>query len=228
VKDRGKRPFNYMLVVGIAMAIVILIAFVNMLRTSESGTVGIGDVGIGEKVAPFAVPIALSDLDGDANVDPDQACSVEGDDVLRICDYFRRPLVMSFWFTKGASSCIDQQDIFDEVARKYRRQAGFVSINVRDDRGRVRDLVRDHDWKVPVGYDRDGAVSNEYRVGGCPTFLFIRPGGVLESAEIGSTDSEKLGSQVRSLIDGESKEAKQEAPQGQATGRAGASGRSGI
>jgi hypothetical protein len=222
VKDRGKKPFNYMLVVGIAMAIVILIAFVNMLRTSESGTVGIGDVGLGEKVAPFAVPLALSGLDGDANIDPDQACSVEGDDVLRICDYFKRPLVMSFWFTKGASSCIDQQDVFDRVARKYRRQAGFVSINVRDDRDRVRDLIKEHGWKVPVGYDRDGAVSNEYRVGGCPTFLFIRPGGVLESAEIGSTDTEKLGAQVRSLIDGD--QAKQEAPQGQTTGPAGAGG----
>lgn len=223
MKDRAKKPFNYMLVVGVAMAIVILIAFVNMLRTSESGTVGIGDVGLGKKVAPFAVPLALSDLDGDANIDPDQACSVEGDDVLRICDYFRRPLVMSFWFTKGASSCIDQQDVFDQVAREYRRRAGFVSINVRDDRDRVRALIQEHGWKVPVGYDRDGAVSNEYRVGGCPTFLFIRPGGVLESAEIGSTDTEKLGAQVRSLIDGES-EAKQEAPQGQATGPAGAGG----
>lgn len=215
MKDRDKKPFNYMVVVGLALALVIVLAFVNMLRTSESGTVGIGDVGIGEQVAPFAVPLALSDLDGDANVDPDQACSVEGDDVLRICDYFDRPLVMSFWFTKGASSCIDQQDVFDQVASTYRREAGFVSINVRDDRDRVRELIGEHGWSVPVGYDRDGAVSNEYRVGGCPTFLFIRPGGVLESAEIGATDTGTLGAQVRSLIDGQSKETKpQEAPDG--------------
>jgi len=210
LKEAGKKPFSYMTLVGVIFLVVVLVALFNMLKTTDSGTVGIGEVGIGDRAAPFAVPLAMSGLDGDANIDPDEACSVEGADVLRICDYFERPLVMSFWFTKGASSCIDQQDVFDEVAAKYRRQAGFVSINVRDDRDRVRELIGEHGWKVPVGYDRDGAVSNIYRVGGCPTFLFFRKGGVLEDAEIGENDAGQLGAQVRSLIDGESKATQQE------------------
>ena len=218
MKDRQKKPFNYMTLVGVIFLIVVLVALFNMLRTSDSGTVGIGDVGIGDKAAPFAVPLAMSDLDGDANIDPDQACSVEGADVMRACDYFKRPLVMSFWFTKQASSCIDEQDVFDEVAARYRRKAGFVSINIRDDRDRVRELIEEHGWKVPVGYDRDGAVSNIYRIGGCPTFLFFRRGGVLEDTAIGDTSPEELGSQVRSLIDGEPQTAKQEAASGQRAG----------
>ena len=36
---------------------------------------------------------------------------------------------------------------------------------------------------MPVGYDRDGAVSNLYRVGGCPTLVYAYPGGILERAE---------------------------------------------
>jgi hypothetical protein len=216
-----KKPFNYMTLVGVVFLIVVLVALFNMLRTTDSGTVGIGEVGIGDRAAPFAVPLAISDLDGDANVDPDQACAVRGEDVLRICDYFDRPLVMSFWFTKGASSCIGQQDVFEEVAARYRRRAGFVSINIRDDRDRVRELIEEHGWEVPVGYDRDGAVSNIYRVGGCPTFLFFRKGGVLEDAEIGNTTPEELGSQVRSLIDGQSKATQQKAAPGQASGGAG-------
>lgn len=213
-RGRGQ-PFNYMALVGVIFLIVIGIALFNMLRTTDSGTVGIGDVGIGEEAAPFAVPIASSELDGDANVDPDEACSVEGSDVLRVCDYFDRPLVMSFWFTKGAESCIDQQDVFDEVAARFERRAGFVSINVRDDRERVRELIDERGWEVPVGYDRDGAVSNMYRIGGCPTFLFYREGGVLERAEIGETDAEELGSQVRSLIDGKQQETQSPEPPGQ-------------
>ena len=82
---------------------------------------------------------------------------------------------------------------------------------MRDDRDRVRELIEENDWKVLVGYDRDGAVSNLYRVGGCPTYLFYREGGVLRNAEIGNTTSEELGAQVRSLIDGQSK-AEQETP----------------
>jgi hypothetical protein len=221
----GGLPPGYVAVIGVLFAaiavVAIILALVVPLETQESGSVGIGDVGLGEKVDPFAVPIATSDLEGDANIDPDQACSVPGDDVLRICDYFDRPLVVSFWFTKGASACIDEQDDFDVVASRFSERAGFVSINVRDDRDRVRELIDERGWEVTVGHDTDGAVSNIYRVGGCPTFLFIRPGGILERAEIGSTTVPELSAQVRSLIDGEEvpQAGTQAAPEAEAAGQ---------
>jgi hypothetical protein len=199
----GSFPVNFSALIGLLIAIIVIFVFVNALRNTESGTVGIGSAGIGEKVEPFAVPLAMSDLEGDANVEPAQACQVAGDDVMRICDYFDRPLLISFWFTGGAAECIDQQDVFDQVATRFRKRVGAVSINVRDDRGRVRDLIEERGWKVPVGHDTDGAVSNVYRVGGCPTFLFVKPGGVLERAEIGRTTVEELSSQVRSFLDGQ-------------------------
>ena len=198
-----KLPFNYGALVGLVFALIIAVALFSLLTGRESGTVGIGDVGIGEKVAPFAVPIATSDLEGDANIDPDEACDVRGEDVLRICDYFDRPTVISFWFTTGASACIDQQDVFETVARRFGDRVNTVSINVRDDRERVRELIEQRDWQVTVGHDTDGAVSNIYRVGGCPTFLFVAPGGVLEKAEIGRTTVGELSAQVRSFVDGE-------------------------
>lgn len=198
-----KLPLNYGALVGLVFALIIAVAVFSLLTSRESGTVGIGDVGIGEKVAPFAVPIATSDLEGDANIDPDEACDLPGDDVLRICDYFDRPTVVSFWFTTGASACIEQQDVFETVAERFGDRVGMVSINVRDDRERVRELIDERGWKVTVGHDTDGAVSNIYRVGGCPTFLFIAPGGVLESAEIGRTTVEELSAQVRSFADGQ-------------------------
>jgi len=201
MKDGSRRPgFNYVTVVGVAFVVVIVLALVNMLRTEDSGTVGIGDVGRGEPVPKFAVPVASSDLDGDANIDPKQACKVEGADVIRVCDYFDRPLVMSFWFTKGGSQCIDQQDVFDDVTLDYKRRLGALSINVRDDRDDVRSLIEEHGWKVPAGYDRDGAVSNIYRVGGCPTFIYVRKGGVMKNATIGPASAEELNAQIRSLL----------------------------
>ena len=201
MKDGSRRPgFNYVTVVGVAFVVVIVLALVNMLRTEDSGTVGIGDVGRGEPVPKFAVPVASSDLDGDANIGPKQACKVAGADVIRVCDYFDRPLVMSFWFTKGGSQCIDQQDVFDDVTLDYKRRLGALSINVRDDRDDVRSLIEEHGWKVPVGYDRDGAVSNIYRVGGCPTFIYVRKGGVMKNATIGPASAEELNAQIRSLL----------------------------
>ncbi|MCO5315308.1 MAG: TlpA family protein disulfide reductase [Solirubrobacterales bacterium] len=202
-EGRRGRGFGYVALVGVCFVVIVLVAGINMFRTTDSGTVGIGDVGIGEEVAPFAVPLAASQLDGDANVDPAEACGVGGDDVLRICDFFGKPLVISFWFTRRASECIEQQDVFDRVADRFRGRVGMVSINVRDDRDRVRELIREHRWTVPVGYDRDGAVSNLYRVGGCPTFLFVAAGGTLKRAEIGRTTVARLSAQVRSLLDGQ-------------------------
>jgi len=204
----ARKPFNYVALVGAAFVLVAAIALINMLRSEDSGTLGIGDYGVGKQIPPFAVPIATGDLDGDANVDPDKACEIDVPGALRICDYFDRPLVISFWFTKGSSRCIDHQDTFDRLLPEYGDRVGLVSINVRDDRDRVRELIDEHDWKVPVGYDRDGAVSNVYRVGGCPTFAFVKRGGVLKNAEIGDTSFDELETQVRSLLKSDGTEVK--------------------
>lgn len=198
--DPGGSRTSMFVVLGVTLVLVLAVVLFFAFRGKESGTVGIGPAGIGEQVAPFAVPEAASDLDGDANIDPDEACSVEVEDAIRVCDYFDKPLVLSFWFTKGVSGCDDQQDVFDELGDRYRGEVGLLSINVRDDRDKVRDLIEEHDWQVPVGYDRDGAVSNIYRVGGCPTFLFIKTGGILKNAEIQRMTLPELDAQVRSLI----------------------------
>ena len=47
-------------------------------------------------------------------------------------------------------------------------------------------MLAERGWDVPVGWDRDGAVSNVYRVGLCPTLALAFPGGILQTAEIGT------------------------------------------
>ena len=198
--DSGPSRTNMFRVLGVTLVLVLAVTLFFAFRGKESGTVGIGSVGIGEKVAPFAVPDASSDLDGDANIDPDKACEVDLPDAIRVCDFFDKPLVISFWFTKGVHGCDDQQDVFDKLEDKYRGRVGLLSINVRGDRDEVRDMIKERGWKVPVGYDRDGAVSNIYHVGGCPSILFIKPGGILKNAEIRRMTLSELDAQVRSLL----------------------------
>jgi thiol-disulfide isomerase/thioredoxin len=91
--------------------------------------------------------------------------------------------VLSFWFTRGAD-CLPTQDIVDRMASRYRGRVNFLSIDVRDDPQSVRNIVEERGWRLPVGYDRDGAVSDLYRVGGCPTVAFAYPGGILAFARI--------------------------------------------
>ena len=57
-------------------------------------------------------------------------------------------------------------------------------------------------WDVPVGIDRDGAVSNLYRVGVCPTIFLAYPGGILYEEKIrpGNYDAAELSELVGGLL----------------------------
>lgn len=201
--DYGMGRTGIVALIGVLVVAALGISLINALRSEDSGTVGLGDWGIGRKVPPFAVPDVRSELDGDANVDRREACAVRVDGAITVCDYRGRPLVISFWFTRGAAACVDHQDVFDRVYRRFADRAAFLSINVRDDRDSVEKIVAERGWQVDVAHDRDGALSNLYRVGGCPTFLFIDRKGVLRRSEAGETDYRTLSGQVRSFLDGQ-------------------------
>jgi hypothetical protein len=206
---------RYSIVVGLIFLALVVVAFASSVNSGDSGTLGLDEEQSDLPLPEFAVPLAAGSLEGDANVAQDDcastqlpcpagdrrtpACEVRLAGVIRICDYFDRPLVISFWFTRGGE-CEDQQDVVDTVSERYRGRVGFVSLNVRDDRDTVRELVEERGWVVPVGHDRDGAVAALYRVGGCPTLVFAYPGGLLEHATIGDMGRSELDAEVRSLL----------------------------
>jgi hypothetical protein len=220
--EPGQRPkyrpgSRYSILVGVAFLIVVTIATVNTFNTQEGGILGADDDDAGMPLAEFAVPELLGPLEGDANVYQDDcetsespcpesdrrdpACEIDPAGAIRICDYFDRPLALSFWFTRGAD-CLPTQDAFDALAARYGDSVNFVSINVRDDRDEARRIVTERGWEVPVGYDADGAVSNLYRVGVCPTVAFVYPGGILRGAKIGNEEltEELMTAELEALI----------------------------
>jgi hypothetical protein len=211
---------RYPMIVGIAFIALIAYATYNTVTNDDDGLLGAEDAERGRALAEFAVPDVRAGLERDANVFQDDcetadnpcpedeqrtpACEISGpeaEDALRVCDYFDRPLAISFWFTGGAD-CLEEQDAFDEVARRYSGRVNFLSVNIRDDLSEVSDLVAERGWTVPVGWDRDGAVSNVYRVGLCPTVALAYPGGILHSAEIGadSFTEEALSESLDELV----------------------------
>jgi hypothetical protein len=207
---------RYSIAVGLLFLAVIVVATVSTIGGGGAGgTLGLDFEPSRWPLPEFAVPAAAGHLEGDANVAQDDcesstvpcpedtrrtpACRISTPGAIRVCDLFERPLVISFWFTKSGD-CVPQQDIVDDVYRRYRGRVAFLSLDIHDSRDTVRGLIRQHGWTLPVGYDRDGAVGSLYKVGGCPTFAYVYPGGTLESASTGQLTAGQLRARVDRLL----------------------------
>jgi thiol-disulfide isomerase/thioredoxin len=209
-----RRGTIYSLIVGMVFIALIAVAGINTISSENKGVLGSTNEG-DLPLAQFAVPDARIDASGDANIAQDDcdsaripcpagsrrtpACQVDVRGAIRVCDLFNRPLVLSFWFTRGGD-CEDQEDVFERAYRRYSGRVNFLAVDVRDSDSEVHKLISEHHWTHPVGLDRDGALSNLYRVGGCPTFVYAYPGGILQSTSIGRLDDGQFFSHVDRLI----------------------------
>jgi hypothetical protein len=208
---------RYSIVVGLIFLAIIVVATLSTLRGGGGGeTLGLDRLPARWPLPEFAVPAGAGQLEGDANVAQDDcetsaipcpeesrrtpACRVDLPESIRICDFFERPLVVSFFFSKGGNDCVVQQDLVERVFRRYRGRVGFLSLDIRDDRDTLRETIRRRGWTMPVGYDRDGAVAGLYGVGLCPTFAYVYPGGTLQSAGVGELTAPQLSERVDRLL----------------------------
>ena len=195
------RPRVYSLIVGMAFIALIAVASVNLISTKNKGVLGARNEG-DLPLAQFAVPDARTGAGGDANIAQDDCDAARipcPSGTIRVCDMFDKPLVLSFWFTRGGD-CEDQEDVFESAYRRYSPKVNFLAIDVRDSESEVRKLIAERHWTHPIGLDRDGALSNLYRVGGCPTFVYAYPGGILQHTSIGRLDDQRFFSNVDALL----------------------------
>jgi hypothetical protein len=206
---------RYSLAVGLIFLALVVVATIHTLSGPGQDVLGLDRQPSRWPLPEFAVPAAAASLEGDANVYQDDcgssslpcpessqrlpACGITTKGAIRVCDLFDRPLVLSFWFGTE-SGCERQQSVVSTVAGRYRGRVNFLSLDVRESRGSVRELVREQGWEMPVGFDRDGAVAALYRVGGCPTFAYAYPGGTLQSSSSGELSVEGLSRHVDELL----------------------------
>lgn len=191
----------FIAIVGVAL---IVYASLNTLRTDSVGSQGLK---IGTKVPPFAAPLALGSLEGDVNVARKAnqgsagrrpACSVRGPQIVNSCELGERgAYVLAFLATRG-TQCTRELDRLARVHARHPR-VQVAAISIRGDRDDLRAIVRRHGWSFPVGYDRDGALSNAYHVQICPQLTFARRGGSVVETTFGELDPTALAAKARRL-----------------------------
>ena len=183
-----KRPG---LIVGVlALAVIAYISY-NSVTTEGPGSRGVNPGG---ELPAFAAPLALADLEGDA----DMSCDERGEDILNVCDLSERgPVVLAF-FAEPIARCVEQIDVLDRLRARF-PDVRFAAIATLGDREELRERIRERGWELPVGYDHDGAVANAYAVAVCPQITFARRGGEVVRTTFGSQGEAELSAIIEEL-----------------------------
>jgi hypothetical protein len=191
-------------IVGVAVVFAIAYITLNTLRTDAPGSRGIA---AGKPLPAFAAPLALSKLDGDANLATKAnqggqgkrpACEVRGPDILNSCELAERGPVALAFIAARSKTCDRQVDAFERVRRDY-PEIAFAAVAIRGDRQDLRRLIRERGWTLPVGWDRDGGVANAYAVAICPTVTFAYKGGKVEGTSLTLLDGAALRARLDKL-----------------------------
>jgi hypothetical protein len=184
----------------IAVFVVALLGWVT-LNTVRSDPTGSRGLQAGTRLPAFAMPLADSPCRGscDANIATRRgqgsagavpACAVRGPHVLSSCELAAHPpAVLAFVFAP-VGACRDELDV---LARARARHPGvrFAAVAVRANGAKARALAAAHPG-VPVAYDHDGAVADEYAVVVCPTITFIGRDGRVAASTVGPLDGRGL------------------------------------
>ena len=171
--------------IGVLAVLILVVITIDLLTTKPTGITGIEP---GHALPPFAVPLALGNLNGDANVATraDEggagqvpACSVRGPRVLNVCQLYEQgPVVLALFVNGGSCPAIlgDMESLLGSFPGVQ-----FAAVAIKGNRTALRRLVRSRDLTFPVGIDNDGALAALYKLATCPQVTFALPGGVVQS-----------------------------------------------
>jgi len=190
---------RYRWMIGVfGLAIVIVISVVSLLQR------GVATTGVPphQRLLYFAAPLARSNLQGVANVD-NPTCSLAKHDprALNVCLMVKRgPLVLAFFVT-GATACKQEVDTMQAISSRF-PTVQFAAVAVDSSHTNAISVVRSHRWTIPVGYDADGAVGDQYGVQICPLVELAYRGGIVQDRLIGDdwVGPAALAQRVRALL----------------------------
>jgi len=182
--------------VGLLALVIVALITINTIVTKPNGVKGLAP---GEQAPPFAVPLALGDLNGDADTAtrPNEgaagrvpACKERGARILNICQLYEGAPVVLALFVDGGS-CPDVLEEMQALAPSF-PGVRFAGVALKGDRGKLRKLIRTHGLSLPIGIDNDGALAALYKVGTCPQVSFLYPGGEVQGDALINTPSRTL------------------------------------
>ena len=187
------------------LALVALVLFtIHTLTTPGHRLSGIAP---GQKLPPFAAPLARSDLYGAVNVAtaPNQgqagkvpACTVREARVLNICELAEgHPVVLAIFVDGSACNGVlpEMQKLLHEFP-----DVRFAAVALKGERPALRKTIAAMHLTYPVGIDEEGVLASLYGVASCPQISFALPGRTVQSRALLVTPTlEQLRGRVEQL-----------------------------
>jgi peroxiredoxin len=194
------RKYRWM-IGAVGLALVLLFS---VIEFTAHGVVSVG-IPAGKPLHYFAAPLAASDLNGDANLDPPCTLARHDPRALNICLLAgRAPLVLAFFVT-GSNQCGREVDTLQELSSQFSADAvSFAAVAVNASHAQAKAEVRSHGWTIPVAYDADGALGSVYGVETCPLLELAHRGGIVAERLVGDhwVSPAALEPKVRALVAG--------------------------
>jgi hypothetical protein len=200
--ETSRRYGRYVVLIGL---VLVAFAIADTLLKPPRGADGIVP---GERVPPFAVPLATGTLTGAADIATrahegalHAACSERGAQILNMCELYEQgPVVLALFVDYG--SCPAVLDEMQALAPSY-PGVRFAAVSIKGERAALRRLIAAHGLRFPVGIDEEGVLTVLYKVSSCPQVNFVYPGGVVQSrALLGTPSPAALRARVQALVAG--------------------------
>lgn len=160
----------------------------------------------GERYGPVDVPAELR-LPG-VKIAPEKGAMAPNflledleDGEIKLSDLFGRPVIINFWAT-WCAPCRKEMPLFVEAYDAYKADGlEIVAVNLQEGKSIASKFADDYGMDFTVAIDRDGELSDAYRLLGLPTTYFIGRDGVIRSIFTGPFESEERGTNVQAAIE---------------------------
>ena len=167
--------------VGLLGLVILALITINTALTKPNGATGIPP---GQPLAPFAVPLASGNLNGDANVatHADQGAAGRGAGVHRARAAGPQHLpalrTRDRWCSRCSSTGAPARRILSDMQTLAPSfpGVGFAAVAIKGERSQLRRLVRSRGLTLPVGIDSDGALARALQGGQLPAGELRLPG----------------------------------------------------
>jgi hypothetical protein len=153
---------RYQRMIGLIGLVLVAALSVYLFVNHGSSTTG---VTAGHRLRWFAAPLATSNLRGAANLHPPCALSDHDPRALNLCiDAARGPIVLSL-FVLGGGPCERQVDALQTLSHQFAgSRVQFLAVALNASRVATAKAIAANDWSIPVAYDEDGRVGEQYGV----------------------------------------------------------------